>query len=128
MLESNFQSLFSKWVKDNWRSSAAFELKITKTNTLPFSRIEEHQLVSLSKAKHAILYHKISDSAIGFKPFDCFTLYNSEAYLVIMYYKPRAKKQFYMIDIDVLENFMQIKSNHSISEQNAKELGQVYYL
>lgn len=125
--EKDFQSLLTKWLKQNAEYSSAYELKITKGNTLPFSRIAEHQLTALYKAKHNILVHKISDLGIGtYLPFDCFTLVKSKAYLVIMFYKPRAKHICYAIDID---DVLKLKNKkRSITEEDAKTLGITIYL
>lgn len=128
MQESNFQSLFTKWLKLNADESAAYELKITKTGTIPFSRIAEHQITSLLKAKHGILVHKISDSAIGFLPFDTFTLVHSAAYLVVMFYKPRMQKVCYAIDIDDLIKLKDTPGKRSISEEDARDLGVTIFL
>ena len=113
----------TKWLKVNETKSTAYELKITKGNTLPFSRIEEHQITSLYKAKYRILVHKISDMSAGMKPFDCFTLVKAKAYLVIMFYKPRAKKVCYAIDIDDLIDLTLIDKKKSITLDDAKKYG-----
>jgi len=127
--EASFQGLFSRWLKLNAEECAAYELKITKTKTLPFSRIAGHQITSLLKAKHGILAHKISDLAVGsFLPFDCFTLVGSAAYLVVMFYKPRMQKVCYAIDIDDLIKLKDTPGKRSISEEDARNLGITIFL
>ena len=127
--EANMQSLFTRWLKLNAEESAAYELKITKNRTLPFSRIAEHQITSLLKAKHEILAHKISDLAVGsFLPFDCFTLVGSAAYLVLMFYKPRMQKVCYAIDIDDVIKLKNTPNKRSISEEDARNLGVTIFL
>ena len=114
------QSLFTSYLKKEYDGkSAAFELKIAKSNTLPFSRIEPHQIDALWRAKNERVVHKISDMSVGFKPWDCFILRNSDAFLVVMYYKPRTKKIVYFIDIDVLLTEIK-KGGTSLSEEQAK--------
>ena len=80
--------------------SALIELKITKTKTLPFSKIAPHQYTSLLKAKTGTLVHKLSDSSIGFLPADMFVLARSSAYLCVMFYVPRKPKIIYLLDIN----------------------------
>ena len=52
---------------------------------MPFSCVPDHQIMALKKSSKLGdgLVHKISDSAIGFKPFDCFILKEALAYLVV---------------------------------------------
>jgi penicillin-binding protein-related factor A (putative recombinase) len=123
MLEANFQTLFSRWAKYNIDKSMAFELKLEKGKSLPFSAVMEHQLIALKLAKHGKLIHKIADGiAGGQKPFDCFTLAGVPAYVVIMFYR-RAQKEFYMIDVDVFINEKETSDRKSLTDQRAKEIG-----
>ena len=76
-----------KWISDRG-GCMAFELKMVKLKSLAFSSVPEHQEQALMKARGLTgvpLVHKISDSALGYLPFDCFTLYGAGAYLVIGY-------------------------------------------
>jgi penicillin-binding protein-related factor A (putative recombinase) len=125
MRESDFQSLFTKWAKKNFDRSAAFELKICKTKSMPFSRVEEHQLVALHKAKHYTLFHKISDMSLGYKPFDCFMLSEAEALIVIMFYRPGHRQYCYLIDIDAWSKFTVKSKRKSITEAQAVKIGTV---
>lgn len=118
MKEKDFQTEFGKWLKTNWKCSAAFELKICKEKRFNLKRIEEHQIMNLIKVKHSILSYKISDSGLGQKPFDSFTLYQAPAYLVILFYKPRKPKMFYMIDVDKITSLIALGTK-SITEDEA---------
>lgn len=123
MKEKDFQSLFTKWIRENkYNQSTAWELKITKEKSLPFSRIEEHQINKLKEANKGCVYHKISDQAMGFKPFDCLQVCNVPAYLVVLYYKPRQKKEAIWIAIDDLINEIQTSKRKSLLEERAKEI------
>lgn len=124
MREADFQSIFTKWAKKNFYKSAAFELKICKLKSLAFSRVEEHQVASLYKAKHTTLFHKISDMSLGFKPFDCFTLSGAEAYVVIMFYKPKDRQYCYMVDIDEWIEYQVASKRKSITEDECASIGQ----
>lgn len=107
--------------------SFAFELKITKTNSLPFNAVAEHQEVWLHNAKHDQACFKIPDVGMMQKPFDMFCLGNSPAFVVIMYYKP-CQKEFIMIDIDDWLKEKEASQRKSLTEVRAKEIGKVYSL
>lgn len=104
------QGFFGNYLKNNPPEvSTAYELKISKGNSLSFEVVKEHQIKGLKDAKDNFLYHKISDFPIfkgsktkftKTKPFDCFCLIKVEAYVVIWFYEPRKPKVFYLIDID----------------------------
>lgn len=119
MKEKDFQSLFTKWLKDNAHESAAYELKLCKKASLPFSAVEVHQYQSLLDTRHERLVHKISDQSSGFKPFDCFSLYKVPAYLVILYYKRHKPKVAYCIDIDDFVHERDNCERKSITEDRA---------
>ncbi len=95
MLEKEFQSKVTRYLKSkqawDWMASRkydalALELKVTKGKRLALSKVEEHQVLSLMKARGIIesnLVHKISDSALGFKPVDCLVLRKVPAFLLV---------------------------------------------
>ena len=106
MKERDFQSEFGKRNK----VAGVFELKFCKGTSLPFKSVADHQIKALKDASTDGLYHKISDSPffkdpagkMRFtkpKPFDCFYLKNIHAYVVIMWWIPRKKKNVYYIPI-----------------------------
>ena len=119
MKEANFQSEFGK------RNDVVgiFELKLAKTNRLPFSAIKEHQERALLQANSgAGLYHKISDAPffkdekkrMRFtkpKPFDCMFLKNIPAYVVVMFWESRKNKMVYYIHI---ENFLRMRDESTM--------------
>ncbi len=105
MKESNFQTQFGK------RNSihGVFELKFTKGKSIAFNALAEHQEKALLAVSGNGLYHKISDfpvfanSGVRFnrpKPFDCFYLSQTMAYVVVMFWIPRKKKNVYYIKIE----------------------------
>lgn len=93
--------------------SMVFELKLEKGTSFAFSRVAEHQIEALRQAKHSGLYHKISDMPQSFyggnkhfrfvkpKPFDGVYLRGVNAFVVLMFYKPRQPKIAYLIDVDM---------------------------
>jgi len=132
MKEKQLQVILTNYLKDNPpNKTAVYELKICKSNAMPFDQVKEHQVEALLQAKHGNLYHKISDSPIFAghktrftkpKPFDCLNIYKAEAYVVICYYKLRQKKEFLFIDIDDFVKEKEISSRKSLTEERAKQL------
>lgn len=119
--ESTFQTAFGHWLKAYCKESAVYELKICKIKRFNLKKIEKHQIYNLKLAKSGCLYYKISDGSVGQKPMDCFTFYKSKAYLVIMFYRPRETKSFYMIDIDKILKLIK-NGAKSITENEASIL------
>lgn len=83
--EKDMQSWFSSWLRDSgadfFDGGVAFELKLVKGgDTLANSRLSDHQVLELLRAAGVkvagldVVVYKISDSSIGYKPFDCFYL------------------------------------------------------
>lgn len=123
--ETDFQSLFTKYVKKNLPITMLYELKVTKTNRLAFTRLEEHQETALLKAKHGCVHHKMSDQSRGMKPSDGFQICNSNAFVGVMFYKPRQPKIGYLIDIDVWIKERETSPWRSITEKAAQRLSQI---
>lgn len=121
MTEANFQTNFTKWAKHHWHTSAAFELKLEKGTRMPFAAIRPHQWLCLKNAKHRNMAYKIPDTGLAPKPFDMFILSGVESYFVIMFYA-RGEKEFFMIDVDVLERFFE--SNRSLTSDDSRSLAE----
>ncbi len=96
--EKNFQTEFGK----HNRVHGVFELKITKKKSIAFSVIRESQHEGLhnSGTKTTGCYFKLTDLDPREKPFDCFHLFETPAFVVVMFYKPRVKKDVYYIEYD----------------------------
>lgn len=132
MKESNFQTLFSKFTRENPPAgSAVYELKMEKGKAIPFSKVQEHQIDSLMKAKEYGFYHKISDAPFGHsegfrfhrpRPLDCLFIANPEVYIVILFYKPRKKKEAIFIDIEAWMRERDGSERKSLTEARAKEI------
>lgn len=127
MKEKDFQNKFGRWLKANWHASAVFELKLVRGKSLPFSSVKEHQVWALMKAQNAKIYYKIPDCGNSQKPFDCFLLTKIPAYVVIMFYR-RGQKEFIIIDINLFAQEQQRSKRKSLTEERAKEIGNVHYL
>jgi len=114
MKEATFQTMWRHFLEENPPNQMeVYELKLCKTNRFPFSAVKDHQIEGLKMALSG-LFHKISDSPIfagqktrftAKKPFDCLWI-KANAYVCIMYYIPRKRKQVVKIS---LSGFMQLK-------------------
>jgi hypothetical protein len=125
--EADFQTAFTKWLKNRWNKTGAFELKFTKSSCLPFSAVKDHQLLALQHANRSSLVYKISDGTLGQKPFDCFCLSAVPAYIVVRFEKPRCKK-FYMITVGNWLHHIETSQRRSLTEKMAGEIGETCYL
>jgi len=122
MKEKDFQTMFNRWTKYNWLKNAKWELKLTKTHSLPYSRIPKHQRDGLKALKVA---YKLPDSDRSPKPFDAIFLYNVQGYMVIMYYVPRRPKIFYIIKIQDFESWESRSKNKSITADECRMISVV---
>jgi len=128
MRESNFQTLFTKWLKEKWQGTGAFELKICKKKSLPFSAVKEHQINALKAVKDRVHVHKISDFSPGLKPYDCYSLAMEKAFIAVMFYVPRQPKGFYLIDVDdFLELKIDAKRKSFTEDMVSKSYGTNYF-
>ena len=120
MKEKNLQILFGHWLKNNFKSSAAFELKICKTDRFNLKCIAPHQISNLRLANDGLFFYKLPDLGLQ-NPFDCFTLHCVEAHVVLFFYKPRRPKMFYMIPVVTIKGLIEY-GKKSITEEDAKKL------
>ena len=123
--ESEFQTKFSKWAYYRWpdNSAAYFELKVSRTTSLPFSAVSDKQVDNLGIRKFV---HKFSDMDRLGTPFDmvCFC---GTGYVVIQYYRP-ANKEFFIIPINVFLKEKETSDRKSLTEERAREIGTAYFL
>ena len=114
--EADFNSTFRSWLKANPMPSAAFELKQTTTDSLPFSSVKDHQLWALLAVKNNQLLFKIPDAGYQ-NPFDFFYFNQAKAYVVIKY-----PDFFCVIDIDdwIKENASSVR--RSLTSERAKAI------
>lgn len=128
MKEKNFQTEF----KEKNKIHGIFELKLCKGTSIAFSAVAEHQREALLLVNGDGLYHKISDSFIADKfrgtrfplkkPFDCFFLKEIPAYVVIMFYVPRRKRNVYYIPIKRFLSAEQEATRKSLTEEMCNEI------
>lgn len=134
MVEREMQTLFKHWIANNPPAKASvYELKLEKTGRLSFDRVYDHQVAGLRQAKYKGVYHKIADQPAAFiggkrmhfggkKPFDCLFLKGLEAYVVVMFYKPKQTKVIYFIDIDRWVEEKETSERKSLTEDRAREI------
>jgi len=127
MREAQFQTEFKK----RNQIHGCFELKLCKGTSLSFSSIKEHQKQALLDISSNIgLYWKIADAPffkdekarMRFtkpKPFDSFLLKDISAYIVVMFYTPRKKKNVIYIDIERFIRMEEETTRKSFTEQMA---------
>lgn len=123
MLERDFQTKFTRWAHYRFEGVGAFELKICRGTSLSFDVVKEHQVASLKAVKHDGLEYKIPDDTRGTKPFDFFKL-KGAAYVVVLFYQ-RGVKHFYLIDVDVWIQEVESSERKSLTEDRAREIGQL---
>lgn len=119
MKEKNYQTIFNHWVKNVYKHTAAFELKLCRGNSLPFSAVAPHQIEALKAVNEGGLVYKIPD--MGYQtPFDAFALFNAPAFVVIKY-----KDSFELITIS---NFLYARDKSkrkSLTYAEAKKLSTI---
>lgn len=106
--EADFGRLFRHWLKANPLVNAAFELKQTTGNSIPFNVVQEHQIDALMAVRdnHSGFLYKIPDDAMGVKPFDYAYFNNALSYIVIKFPKffCLIEPEDFILERDVLSN------------------------
>jgi penicillin-binding protein-related factor A (putative recombinase) len=116
--EAEFGLLFRHWLRSvKWLGSSAFELKQTTTDSIPFSDVQEHQIVALQAAKGDGLLYKIPDDSRGVKPFDFVFMQTVQAYIVI-----RFPNLFCLIPVDRFTEERDISERKSLTSARARQI------
>lgn len=141
MKEKDFQREFGHWIADNKPArTAIFELKISKGPSIRFDAVREIQKEKLTEATEDGTYHKINDMPVTFggdkmrftnpKPFDCFFIRTSQAFVVVWFYvRGQRKGQRKMIWVKIADwlNLEKQWPRKSIREKDLEKVGQIYY-
>ena len=132
MTEKNLQTIFSAWVRENPpRVTTAWELKLTKGPSIRFDSVATHQAVALTGVRAEGTYHRITDqpwmkdrphSFTKQKPFDCFFIRDAEAYVVVLFYKPRRKKEVLFISVEDWIRENNVSDRKSLTEERARDI------
>lgn len=123
--EAEFTTKFFRWVRYMWPDNlpAYWELKVSRTTSLPFSAVSDKQLANLQIKKFS---HKFSDYERNGTPFDGIT-FCGQGYVVVYYYRPR-NKLFYIIPIEDFLKEKETSRRKSLLEARADQIGQRYLL
>lgn len=127
--ESYFQPAFDRWMAKNkhlFSTPCLFELKMTPTERLPFSRLEPHQESALLAVEGEGVYHRITSGHSQYdtkKPADSF-LIRGRGYIPIMFRgKEPGNRTFYMLRIGDFIKERETCGEASITELRAREIG-----
>ncbi len=118
--EAKFTEVFRHWLKAHPRPSAAFEIKQTKTNSLPFSAVREHQLEALLAVQDTGILYKLPDDSRGYKPFDMVYLRKDESFVVIKY-----PGFFVLIDARAFDAEVRYSPRKSLTAERARTISTV---
>lgn len=118
MIESKAAILFRHWLRANPSMSCAYEIKLTKGNSIPFRALEEHQADYLKaiKGKKGVLVRVIGTNG---EP-DYIYLRNFPARVVVKY-----PTSFELIDIDTWEIEKHKSTRKSLTSARAKQISVV---
>jgi len=134
--EKTMQSIFGRHLRKNPPPTAeVYELKISKKNSIPFDAVQPHQIEALQAAQTGGYYFKIPDQPVSWgastqmrfaakKPFDCFMIVNTPAFVVLWFYKLRQPKVFIKIPIRTFLAEKAISERKSLTETRALEIGE----
>ncbi len=104
MKEKDFYRPVQNWMKSNLNQTAVVELKLVKEGRFRLSDMRDHQIKSLRECKHGAMTYKIPDAGYDQKPFDICMWKGCDAFVGVIFYTPRQKKNLYLIDIDSLSD------------------------
>jgi hypothetical protein len=134
MTEKNMQTMWTKYIEAHQpKESEVWELKFTKTSSLRFDAVKNHQRDALLLASSHGLYHKIQDIPVTYygskarfthqSPFDCMFITDAKAFVVVWFYKPRQPKIFIKIDIRDFLLMEKATERKSFTEEMALKYG-----
>lgn len=78
------------WLQDHYHQTIPFEIKATKTGSIPRSAVQDHQLKSLlaCQTDRGFIY-KIPDNARIRLPFDGFLIKNTPSFIIAVFLKQK---------------------------------------
>ena len=128
----NERTFTTEFVKRN-RINGCFEIKFTSKNSIPFKAVQEHQEAALLAISGEMgLSWKISDSPFFKDPegrlrfthkksFDVIRISNANAFIVLVFWESRKKKNVYYIPIKWWCFCRDTAGRKSITEDMAKD-------
>lgn len=124
MTEATFTARIMKQYQ-SLPNDSGFEVKLTKTNSIPFSAVREHQIHNLLTAEKFGLCYKIRDTGKNQKPCDFIKVHHG--WVVAIYWQPKVK-HYYLIAINDWFSEMQSSKRKSLTESRAEEIGKKMYV
>lgn len=116
--EAKFTLRFRSWIRANpFAFSCVFELKQTRTDSIAFRALEEHQEDALRAASTGALLYKIPDDTRGYNPFDMFYMRHCQAFIVIKF-----PDFFCIISFKDFIDERQISQRKSLTAKRAQEI------
>lgn len=102
-----------------------WELKLSKTGSLPFSALKDHQVRYLQRSKTEVgVFIKFPDTGIQQPGADGIWIRNApNAWVIVLFWKPYKPIVFYYIDIDAWCAERDTTPRKSLLEARAAEIG-----
>lgn len=122
MNEAQFTTKLNKWFYYKHQASCAIEVKLTKTQSIPFSVLKDHQWRNLRACEIGQTVYKIPDTGNVQMPFDMVMLVKVPAYIAVQFYK-RGEKKFYLIPPLTWSEMRNKESRKSVTEEMLKRYG-----
>lgn len=132
MKERDIQTEFRNYLEENPPVKATiYELKKENGPSMSFSKVADHQIKALLKAKREGIFHKLTDMPHfqgaksrfdAKKPFDCFYIPKASAFVGICFYRPRRQRDLILIDIEDFVREMKTAKRKSITLTRALEI------
>lgn len=97
MKERDLTTKIVHWLREKHKITGAYEIKITKSGSIPFEALKEHQENALKIANNGSLCLKIPDCG-WYNVFDVFCLVSVPAFVCVIFYK-RGQREFWLIPI-----------------------------
>lgn len=111
--------IFSHFIKANPQfETSAFELKQTRTDSIPFNSVAPHQIQWLKASVDGTFLYKIPDDSRGIKPCDYVLIRRAERAFVVIFFPTF----FCFIDVHTFENQSNTSKRRSLTSTVAKEI------
>lgn len=117
--ESKWTTVFNRYLREK-KMYGFFELKVTVTETFPFSKIETNQYDGLQATEKNGLVWKLSDQDMRQKPCDTLSIPPLPSYIVIKF--PDAFYFIRMKDIVEMREMGLVSITHKMAKEKAEKL------
>jgi hypothetical protein len=116
--EAAFTTRLRKWLlaTSTRPRGAAYEIKVTTTNSIPFSDVSEHQLDALTQVSQGTFIYKIPDAGWQ-NPFDMFMLKEQEAWVVFAFLTARKKTKVWFIEVSIFKELQKNSKRKSVTHE-----------